>query len=118
MLKHFLKVAASFLVIAALALCSSNAFAQNRSVSGKVVDGTGFGFRIGTKARSGMIKGGSAIVDSSYVFADTDKLGQFRFGYSKSAGSMFSVSYANALTGYNLVDSGNASAFFVSCILV
>lgn len=78
----------------------------------KVVDGTGFGFRIGTKARSGMIKGGSAIVDSSYVFADTDKLGQFRFGYSKSAGSMFSVSYANALTGYNLVDSGNASAFF------
>ena len=41
MLKHFLKVAASIIVVAALALCSSNAFAQNRSVSGKVVDGTG-----------------------------------------------------------------------------
>ena len=78
----------------------------------KVVDGIGFGFRIGTKARSGMIKGGSAIIDSSYVFADTDNLGQIRFGYSKSAGSMFSVSYADVLTGYNLVDSGNASAFY------
>ena len=41
MLKHFLKVAASIMMAAALALCSSNAFAQNRSLSGKVVDGTG-----------------------------------------------------------------------------
>ena len=41
MLKHFLKVAASILVAAVLALCSGNAFAQNRSLSGKVVDGTG-----------------------------------------------------------------------------
>lgn len=78
----------------------------------KVVDGIGFGFQIGTKARSGMIKGGSAIVDTSYLFAETDKLGQLRFGYSKSAGNLFSVSYADVLTGYNFVDSGNASAFF------
>ena len=41
MLRHFLKVAASILVIAAISLCSGNAFAQNRSLSGKVVDGTG-----------------------------------------------------------------------------
>ena len=39
MLKHYLKVAASIVVAATLALCSSNAFAQNRSLSGKVVDG-------------------------------------------------------------------------------
>ena len=78
----------------------------------KVVDGVGFGFKIGTKARSGMIKGGSAIVDSSYVFTGTDKLGEFRFGYSKSAGSAFSISHADVLTGYNLVDSGNASSFY------
>ncbi len=78
----------------------------------KVVDGIGFGFKIGTKARSGMIKEGSAIVDSSYVFAETDKFGEFRVGYSKSAGSMFSISYADVLTGYNFVDSGNAASFF------
>ncbi len=78
----------------------------------KVIDGVAWGLKIGTKARSGLIKGGSAIVDSSFLFADTDKFGQFRFGYSKSAGSMFSVSYADVLTGYNLIDSGNAACFF------
>ena len=41
MLKHILKVAASIMVAAVLALCSGNAFAQNRSLSGKVVDGSG-----------------------------------------------------------------------------
>ena len=78
----------------------------------KVVDGIGWGFKIGTKARSGLIKSGSAIVDTSFLFADSDKLGQFRFGYSKSAGAMFSISYADAMTGYNIVDSGNLATFF------
>jgi len=41
MLKHFLKAAASMIMATALVLCSGNAFAQNRSLSGKVVDGTG-----------------------------------------------------------------------------
>ena len=41
MLKHFLQLAASIMLAAALALCSGNAFAQSRSLSGKVVDGTG-----------------------------------------------------------------------------
>ena len=41
MLKHFLKVAASILMATALVLCSGNALAQNRSLSGKVVDGAG-----------------------------------------------------------------------------
>ena len=78
----------------------------------KVVDGIGFGFKIGNKARSGMMKGGSAIVDTSYLFAETDKLGEFRFGYSKSAGNIFSISYADVMTGYNLVDSGFTPVFF------
>ncbi len=77
-----------------------------------VVDGIGWGFKIGTKAKSGLIKSGSAIVDTSYLFANTDKLGEFRFGYSKSAGSIFSISYADAMTGYNIVDSGNLATFF------
>lgn len=77
-----------------------------------VLDGIGWGLRIGTKARSGMIKGGSAIVDTSYLFMDTDKFGQVRVGYSKSAGSIFSVSYADVMTGYNFMDSGNAATFF------
>jgi hypothetical protein len=77
-----------------------------------VVDGIGWGFKIGTKARSGLIKSGSAIVDTSFLFADSDKLGQFRLGYSKSAGAIFSISYADAMTGYNIVDSGNLATFF------
>ncbi len=78
----------------------------------KVIDGIGVGIHIGTKARSGILKSGSAIVDTSYAFLETDKLGQFRIGYSKSAGSLFSVSYADVLTGYNLPDSGNIATFF------
>lgn len=78
----------------------------------KVIDGIGWGFKIKANARSGLVKQGSAIVDTSYLFADTDKLGEFRIGYSKSAGSIFSVSYADIMTGYNLIDSGNASCFF------
>ena len=39
MLKLFFKVAASSLLAVALSLCSGNAFAQNRSISGTVVDG-------------------------------------------------------------------------------
>jgi len=77
-----------------------------------VVDGIAWGFKIGTHARSGLVKQGSAIVDSSFLFADTGNLGQFRIGYSKSAGAMFSVSYADVMTGYNLIDSGNAPCFF------
>ena len=41
MIKHFLKVAASILMATALVLCPGNALAQNRSLSGKVVDGAG-----------------------------------------------------------------------------
>ena len=41
MSKHFLKVAAAIMVAAAFALCSVNAFAQNRAIRGKVVDQNG-----------------------------------------------------------------------------
>ena len=41
MLKLFLNAVVSFMVTAAFVLCSGNAFAQNRSLSGKVVDGAG-----------------------------------------------------------------------------
>ncbi len=41
MLKLYFKVVASIMVAAAFFLCSGSAFAQNRSLSGKVVDGTG-----------------------------------------------------------------------------
>lgn len=78
----------------------------------KVIDGIEVGVHIGTKARSGILKAGSAIVDTSYVYFKTDTLGQVRLGYSKSAGSLFSISYADVLTGYNLPDSGNIATFF------
>lgn len=41
MLKLYFKVVASIMVAAAFFLCSGSAFAQNRSLSGRVVDGTG-----------------------------------------------------------------------------
>ena len=80
MLKHFLKVAASIWVIAALALCSSNAFAQNRSVSGKVVDGTG----------APIVGAAVVVVGNTSIGAVTDINGAFRLNVP--AGASINVS--------------------------
>ena len=80
MLKHFLKVAAAILVVAALALCSGNAFAQNRSVSGKVVDGTG----------APIVGAAVVVVGNTSIGAVTDINGAFRLNVP--AGASINVS--------------------------
>ncbi len=68
MLKHLLKVAAPLLVMAALVLCSGNAWAQNRSLSGKVVDGTG----------APVVGAAVMVVGQTSNGTVTDAAGQFR----------------------------------------
>lgn len=74
-------------------------------------DDYGWGLVIGTKAQSGIIKQGSAIVDSSYLYLEGDKLGKLKFGYTNSAADTFSICYASALTGCAGADGANFSSF-------
>ena len=75
MLKHFLKVAASLMMAAALVLCSGNAFAQNRSVSGKVVDGSG----------APIVGAAVVVVGNTSIGAVTDIDGAFRLNVPAGA---------------------------------
>ncbi len=97
MLKHLLRVAASILVAAAFALCSGNAFAQNRSISGTVVD-----------SQNVPIIGASVIVvGNSTMGTITDLDG--KFSLSVPAGSSISVSFIGYET--KVVAVGNQSVF-------
>lgn len=71
----------------------------------------GYGLNIGNKIKSGELKQGAAIVDTSYLYLQSDKYGKVKFGYTNSAGDEFSLTYAAVLTGYKGPDSGNLSAF-------
>ena len=97
MLKHLLRVAASIMVAAAFALCSGNAFAQNRSISGTVVD-----------SQNVPIIGASVIVvGNSTTGTITDLDG--KFSLSVPAGSSISVSFIGYET--KIVAVGNQSVF-------
>ena len=85
MLKHFLKVATSILVVA-LALCSGNALAQNRSLSGKVVDGTG----------APVVGAAVMVVGQTSNGTVTDAAGQFRLTVPANANLIVScLGYAD-----------------------
>lgn len=72
----------------------------------------GYGLEIGNKVKSGILKQGSAIVDTSYIFVEADNIGKIKIGYTNTAADSFTVSYANILTGYTGPDSGNLATFY------
>ncbi len=72
----------------------------------------GFGLEIGNKVKSGLLKQGSAIVDTSFIYIESDKYGKFKFGYTNTAADTFSITYASVLTGYTGPDSGYLSSFY------
>ena len=100
MLKHFLKVAAPFLVMAALVLCSGNAWAQNRSLSGKVVDGTG----------APVVGAAVMVVGQTSNGTVTDAAGQFRLTVPANAKLVVScLGYAD-----KQVEVGNQSVITIA----
>ena len=100
MLKHFLKVAAPFLVMAALVLCSGDAWAQNRSLSGKVVDGTG----------APVVGAAVMVVGQTSNGTVTDAAGQFRLTVPANAKLVVScLGYAD-----KQVEVGNQSVITIA----
>ena len=100
MLKHFLKVATSILAATTLVLCSGNAFAQNRSLSGKVVDGTGAPVVGAAVMVAGQTSNGTV----------TDFAGQFRMNVPANAKLIVScLGYAD-----QQVEVGNQSVITIT----
>ncbi len=99
MLKRFFNVAVSILVVAALMLCSGNAWAQNRSLSGKVVDGTG----------APVIGAAVMVVGQTSNGTVTDAAGQFRLTVPANAQLVVScLGFAD-----KLVEVGNQSVITI-----
>ena len=100
MLKLFLNAVVSFMVTAAFVLCSGNAFAQNRSLSGKVVDGTG----------APVVGAAVMLAGNSSNGTVTDAAGQFRLTVPANAKLVVScLGYAD-----KQVEVGNQSVITIA----
>jgi predicted porin len=75
-------------------------------------DGYGFGCQIEAKTRSGIIKSGRAILDSSFLFVESDFIGLTKFGYTNTAADAFSICGDKVLVGYQGAGSGNLNCFY------
>ncbi|MDR0632450.1 MAG: porin [Holosporaceae bacterium] len=75
-------------------------------------DGYAYGFEIGTKTNSGIIKNGNPIVKTSFLFWESDKVGSIKFGYARTAADVFSICGDKFLVGYLGAGSGNLGAFY------
>lgn len=60
----------------------------------------GYGAEVGFKIRSGVVKGGRAIVDTAHLRFSHDLCGTVKIGYTESAAYLFNSHSRNILTGY------------------
>ncbi|MCR5225003.1 MAG: porin [Alphaproteobacteria bacterium] len=84
--------------------------AVNLKYLGKA-DSFGYGFELGAKTKSGIIKQGNAILEVAYVFLDT-MYGKLKFGHTNTAADSFNVCGDACLVGYQGFGSGNFRAFY------
>jgi predicted porin len=75
-------------------------------------DNYGYGFEIGCKINSGIIKQGDATVQTSFIFFEEDRYGILRLGYTNTAADLFSIGGDKFLVGYGGAGSRNLWAFY------
>ncbi|MDR3179388.1 MAG: porin [Holosporaceae bacterium] len=75
-------------------------------------NGFGYGAEIGVKTDSGLIKQGAAIMKTAFIFAEFDKIGTIRLGYTNTAADLFSICGDRYLVGYGGAGSGNLGIFY------
>jgi predicted porin len=71
-----------------------------------------FGFEIGAKGNSGIMKQGSPILRTAYLFAGEDELGTLRIGFTPTMADSMTISVGNVLVGYGGAASRNLSLFY------
>jgi predicted porin len=72
----------------------------------------GYGFEIGTKQKSGLMKQGNPICDSSFLYLDFDNIGRIKIGYTDSAAFGFCTKGDSVYVGYQGPGSGDLPAFY------
>ncbi|MDR2781610.1 MAG: porin [Holosporaceae bacterium] len=78
----------------------------------KKCSGYGLGFEMKAKANSGILKYGSPILRTSFLFFESDKIGTIKFGYTNTAGDSLSICGDKFLVGYTGAGSGNLRLFY------
>ncbi|MDR2794728.1 MAG: porin [Holosporaceae bacterium] len=71
-----------------------------------------YGFEIGVKANSGIIKQGSPIVRTAYAFVESEKIGTLKVGFSPTVADSMTISGGSVLVGYGGAASRNLSIFY------
>ena len=71
-----------------------------------------FGATMVCRTRSGLIKKSGAIVEQGFIFLETGSYGLFKVGYTKTAGSAFSISGEDCMTGYTGFGSGFLNSYY------
>jgi predicted porin len=74
--------------------------------------GFGYGFEIGTKQKSGLMKQGNPICDSSFLYFELDNVGKIKIGYNGTAADAFCIRGDSILVGYQGPGSGDFAAFY------
>ncbi|MDR1375559.1 MAG: porin [Holosporaceae bacterium] len=70
------------------------------------------GFEIGVKASSGIMKQGSPIVRTAYVFAESPKIGILKVGFTPTMADSMTINGGSVLVGYGGAASQNLSLFY------
>ncbi|MDR3156002.1 MAG: porin [Holosporaceae bacterium] len=72
----------------------------------------GFGLEIGTKQKSGLMKQGNPICDSSFLYFESDSIGKIKIGYTNTAADAFCIKGDSVYVGYQGPGSGDLGAFY------
>jgi predicted porin len=75
-------------------------------------DDCGLGFEMGIITNSGIIKQGNAILKTSFIFLESDKIGIIKLGYANTAADSFCIGGDKFLVGYGGAGSGNLGIFY------
>jgi predicted porin len=78
----------------------------------KKYDGYGYGFETMAKISSHMMIGDGPIFRTACLFLESDNIGIFKVGYTRTAADTFSVDSCGILVGYNGFESQNFSIFY------
>ncbi|MDR1361988.1 MAG: porin [Holosporaceae bacterium] len=71
-----------------------------------------FGFEVGAKANSGIIKQGGAIIRTAYLFLTSDATGTVKLGYTPTMADSLTINGGSVLVGYGGYGSRNLSLFY------
>ncbi|MDR2794940.1 MAG: porin, partial [Holosporaceae bacterium] len=75
-------------------------------------DQCNYGVEVGMKANSGIMKQGTAIVRTAHLFAESEKIGALKLGFTPTAADSMTINGGSVLVGYGGAASRNLSVFY------